>query len=109
MPARVSSVAWTSWEERMYKWAFIYTIDDGSATTRVDVIGTLVCVGVPRVEDAAAEARKLAAQGVQLIELCGAFGGAGLASVTAAVGTDLPVGAVFYACDAAPGLQRLLG
>jgi hypothetical protein len=34
----------------MDKWAFIYTI--GSATTRVDVIGTLVCVGVPHVEDA---------------------------------------------------------
>jgi hypothetical protein len=93
----------------MYKWAFIYTIDDGSATTRVDVIGTLVCVGVPRVEDAAAEARKLVSQGVKLIELCGAFGGAGLAAVTSAVGTHLPVGAVFYACDAAPGLQRLLG
>jgi len=93
----------------MYKWAFIYTIDDGSKTTRVDVIGTLVCVGVPHVEDAAAEARKLVSQGVKMIELCGAFGGAGLASVTSAVGTDLPVGAVFYACDAAPGLQRLLG
>jgi hypothetical protein len=34
----------------MYKWAFIYTIDDGSTTTRVDVIGTLVCVGVPHLE-----------------------------------------------------------
>jgi hypothetical protein len=92
----------------MYKWAFIYTIDDGSTTTRVDVLGTLVCVGVPRLEDAAAEAQKLVAQGVKLIELCGAFGGAGLAAVTAAVGTKLPVGAVFFACDAAPGLQRLL-
>jgi hypothetical protein len=93
----------------MYKWAFIYTLDDGSETTRVDTIGTLVCVGVPRVQDAAAEARKLVAQGVKMVELCGAFGGAGLASVTAAVGSDLPVGAVFYAWDAAPGLQRLLG
>jgi len=93
----------------MYKWAFIYTLDDGSASTRVDVIGTLVCVGVPHVEDAAAEARKLVSQGVKMIELCGAFGGAGLASVTSAVGADLPVGAVFYACDAAPALQRLLG
>jgi hypothetical protein len=92
----------------MYKWAFIYTTDDGSTTTRVDVIGTLVCVGVPHVKDAAEEARKLVAQGVKLIELCGAFGGAGLASVTAAVGADLPVGAVFFACDAAPGLERLL-
>ena len=93
----------------MYKWAFIYTIDDGSTTSRVDVIGTLTCVGVPRVEDAPAEARKLVSQGVKLIELCGAFGGAGLASVTAAVGPDLPVGAVFFATDAAPGLQRLPG
>jgi hypothetical protein len=93
----------------MYKWAFIYTIDDGSTTTREDMIGTLVCVGVPRVDDAVAEARKLVSQGVRMIELCGAFGGAGLAAVTAAVGSDLPVGAVFYACDAAPGLQRLLG
>ena len=93
----------------MYKWAFIYTLDDGSATTRVDVIGTLVCVGVPHVEDAAAEARKLAAQGVKLIELCGAFGGAGLASVTAAVGHNVPVGAVFFAAEAAQALQRLLG
>lgn len=93
----------------MYKWAFIYTLDASSTATRVDVIGTLVCVGVPRVEDAAVEARKLVSEGVKLIELCGAFGGAGLASVTAAVGADLPVGAVFFACDAAPGLQRLLG
>jgi hypothetical protein len=93
----------------MYKWAFIYTNDDGSTTTRVDVIGSLVCVGVARVEDAAAEARKLVTQGVKLIELCGAFGGAGLASVTSAVEADVPVGAVFFACDASQGLQRLLG
>jgi hypothetical protein len=93
----------------MYKWAFIYTIDDGSTMTRVDVVGTLVCVGVPRWEDAAGEARKLVAQGVKLIELCGAFGGAGLASVTSAVGSDVPIGAVFYAADAAPRLHRLLG
>jgi hypothetical protein len=93
----------------MYKWAFIYTLDDGSATTRVDVIGTLICVGVPRVEDAAAEARKLVAQGVKLIELCGGFGGSGLALVTSAVGSDVPVGAVFFGSDAAPGLKRLMG
>jgi hypothetical protein len=93
----------------MYKWAFIYTLDDGSVTPRVDVIGTLTCVGVPRVQDAAEEARKLVSQGVKLIELCGAFGGAGLAAVSAAVGAELPVGAVFFATEAAPGLQRLAG
>jgi predicted methyltransferase len=91
----------------VYKWAFIYALDDGSPTTRTDVIGTLVCVGVSRLEDAAAEARKLVAEGVKLIELCGGFGGAGLASVTSAVGSEVPVGAVFFGSDAAPGLQRL--
>jgi hypothetical protein len=93
----------------MYKWGFIYTLDDNSATTRIDIIGTLRCVGVPRIEDAPAEARKLVSQGAELIELCGAFGGAGLAAVVAAVGSDVPVGAVFYGCDAVPGLQRILG
>lgn len=91
----------------MYKWGFIYLLDDGSSVSRVDVIGMLMCVGVPRIEDAAGEARKLVAQGVKLIELCGAFGGAGLASVTSAVKNDVPVGAVFFASDAAPGLLAL--
>jgi hypothetical protein len=92
----------------MYKWGFIYLLDDNSAATRVDFVGTLTCVGVSRIEDAPAEARKLVAGGVKLIELCGAFSGAGLAQVTAAVGTDVPVGAVFYGVDAMSGLQRIL-
>jgi hypothetical protein len=66
-------------------------------------------VGVARVEDAPAEAHKLVAQGAKLIELCGAFAGTGLSQVVSAVGTDVPVGAVFFGCDAVPGLQRILG
>jgi len=46
---------------------------------------------------------------VELIELCGGFGGAGLASIVAAVEGRIPVGAVFYGVDASAGLQRLFG
>jgi hypothetical protein len=93
----------------MYKWAFIYTLDDGSKITRKDTIGTMICVGVLDVHSASAEARKLVDEGVRLIELCGAFGGAGLAAVTSAVQGKVPVGAVFYGLDAAAGLSQLLG
>ena len=67
------------------KWAFIYTLDDSSSKARTDVIGPLVCVGVPSVADAPAVAQQLVADGVAFIELCGGFGGAGLGAVISAV------------------------
>jgi len=91
------------------KWGFIYTLDDASVTTRIDTIGSLTCVGVTSVDAAPAAARRLVADGVELIELCGAFSGAGLGAVTAAVEGRVPVGAVFYGVDASAGLQRLFG
>jgi predicted polyphosphate/ATP-dependent NAD kinase len=91
------------------KWAFIYTLDDPSQPTRTDVVGTLTCIGIPRVSDAPTLARKLIADGVELIELCGGFGGAGLGAVIDAVEGKVPVGAVFYGVDASAGLQRLFG
>ena len=91
------------------KWAFIYTLDEPSEKIRIDIIGTLVSVGVPSVADAPAVARQLLADGVELIGLCGGFGGAGLASVVSALDGRVPVGAVFYGVDASAGLQRLFG
>ena len=97
----------------MKKWGFIYTLGDPVAKTRTDTIGsaacTLICVGVPHVDDAAEAARKLLSEDVQLIELCGAFSGSGLAAVVAAVNNRVPVGAVFYGCEASSGLHRLFG
>ena len=87
------------------RWAFIYTLDDSSSQTRTDVIGSLVCVGVPSVADAPAVAQQLVADGVEFIELCGGFGGAGLGSVISAVQNGVPVGAVFFGVDAAAGLN----
>jgi len=89
------------------KWAFIYTLDDPSTAPRIDVIGSLVCVGVSNVSDAPAVARQLIADGVELIELCGGFGGAGLGLVTSAVKNRVPVGAVFFSVDASAGLNRI--
>jgi hypothetical protein len=91
----------------MMKWAFLYTLDEPGMGKRVDTIGPLICVGVPNIVDAPAVARELLANGVELIELCGGFGGAGLGAVVAAVEGRIPVGAVFYGVDAANGLNRI--
>jgi predicted polyphosphate/ATP-dependent NAD kinase len=89
------------------KWAFIYTLDDPAAEARVDALGSLVCVGISDVSDAPAVARRLVADGVELIELCGGFGGAGLGAVVAAVQNRVPVGAVFFGVEASAGLTQL--
>jgi hypothetical protein len=47
------------------------------------------------------------AEGVELIELCGGFGGAGLASIVSAVDKRVPVGAVFFGVEASAGLSRI--
>jgi predicted polyphosphate/ATP-dependent NAD kinase len=89
------------------KWAFMYTLDEPASAPRVDTIGSLQCIGVSSVADAPKLARQLVEEGVELIELCGGFGGAGLAAVVAAVQGRVPVGAVFFGVDASAGLKRL--
>jgi Family of unknown function (DUF6506) len=91
------------------KWAFIYTLDDPAEQTRTNVLGTMICVGVPTVEEGVRAASKLADEGVQLIELCGGFGASGLSAVIEVVAGRAPVGAVFYGVEASAGLQRLFG
>ena len=91
------------------KWGFIYTLDDPADPARIDRIGGMICVGVPTVADGADAARRLLDEGVELIELCGGFGGAGLGAVVSAVSGRVPVGAVFYGVEASAGLQRLFG
>jgi hypothetical protein len=90
------------------KWAFIYLLEPDEPQ-RTDTLGTLVSVGVRNIHEAAAVARRLVDEGVELIELCGGFGGEGLGVVVNAVEGKIPVGAVFYGVDASAGLQRLFG
>jgi predicted polyphosphate/ATP-dependent NAD kinase len=89
------------------KWAFIYTLDEPADEPRIDTLGSLICIGVPSVSDAANLARQLIEDGVELIELCGGFGGAGLAAIVSAVQGRVPVGAVFFGVDASSGLNRI--
>jgi len=96
------------------KWGFIYTLGDPGGAPRRDAIGTaaceLICIGIPSVDGAAAAVRSLVQEGVELIELCGAFEAKGLAAVVAETqSSGIPVGAVFYGGDAAPALHRLFG
>ena len=97
----------------MKKWGFIYTLGAASAGPRSDTIGSpecvLICRGVRSVDDAPAAAQELVAEGAQLIELCGAFSGSGLAAVVDALDGSVPVGAVFYGGEAGTGLHRLFG
>ena len=97
----------------MQKWGFIYTLGDRSAPARYDVIGSPACelitAGIPSVDEGPAAARRLLEDGVELIELCGAFEAGGLAAVIAEVDGKVPVGAVFYGGGAATGLHRLFG
>jgi predicted polyphosphate/ATP-dependent NAD kinase len=89
------------------KWAFIYTLDEPANEPRVDTMGSLICIGVSSVSDAPSLARQLVEDGVELIELCGGFGGAGLADIVSAVQGRVPVGAVFFGVDASFGLNRI--
>ena len=63
---------------------------------------TLDVVGVADYGAADAAVRDLLAQGVVAIELCGGFGNAGVARITAAAGGKAVVGAVRF--DGHPGL-----
>lgn len=93
------------------RWGFIYTLGPDADEVRLDVVGSPGCVlitaGVPSVDDAPRVARELVDDGVELIELCGAFGAPGTAAVAAAVGDRVPVGGVFYGGEATAGLAAL--
>lgn len=97
----------------MKKWGFIYTLGDTAAQPRRDRLGSaaceLICLGVPTIEAGAIAAQQLVDEGVELIELCGAFGGGGLATVLRVVDGKIPVGGVFYGGEASTGLHKLFG
>ena len=67
----------------------------------------MIVVGVGSYEMACCEAKKLAEEGVLMIELCGGFGNVGHAKVTEAVEGKLQVGVVRF--DNHPGYGNLSG
>lgn len=99
----------------MEKWAFIYTSGDGDGdgTPVVAATGSKACelitVGVPSTAVDSEIIEQLIEEGVELIELCGAFGPAASATVVAQVDGRVPVGYVTYPASEAPGLHALFG
>lgn len=69
--------------------------------------GLMIFVGVANYEMACVEARKLAEEGVIMIELCGGFGTIGHAKVAEAVLGKVQVGVVRF--DNHPGYDNLSG
>ncbi len=92
-------------------WGFIYVAagaDPGGERTVIDTGEcTTVLVGVPDPADGLQVARSLAGEGVQLIELCGAFGAVHAGAIIEAVGSAVPVGMVAYGPEAVDQLHAI--
>lgn len=92
-------------------WGFIYLADGCDPNRDVSVIDTGACrtvlVGIGHVEQVVEVAHRLIADGVQLIELCGAFGPLWTARVLEATGGAVAVGAVNYGSEATEQLHAI--
>jgi hypothetical protein len=97
----------------MEKWGFIYTSGDGDGHPVHGEAGSQACVllsvGVPSTEVDPDVVEHLIAEGVELIELCGAFGPGEASAVIEMVDGRVPVGFVTYPASEAGGLQALFG
>ena len=71
--------------------------------------GTALMVGVSSLEEAADVARELGEAGIDLIEMCGAFGEGGAAKVGAAAGERVAVGYVVHDPSEDEKFARLFG
>ncbi len=69
--------------------------------------GEMITVGVKNYDMACEEAKRLAGEGVLLLELCGGFGAIGHARVIEAVSGKMQVGVVRF--DNHPGYEGLSG
>jgi len=97
----------------MIKFAFIFVVPDADSTEHrarltTPTLDTFI-VGVKDFDDAVDTAKRLVADGVQLIELCAGFGPVGTARVIEAVGDKIPVGSVSYGVESAGRFLALIG
>ena len=65
-------------------------------------------VGIRKPKDAIDVAKAMVDEGIQIIELCGAFGPVLTAKVIEATENKVPVGTVTYGPESMPGLAKVL-
>ncbi|MFT6606016.1 MAG: hypothetical protein ACJA2X_001192 [Halocynthiibacter sp.] len=68
---------------------------------------SMIAVGVSNIEEAPSVAAQMKAEGIELIELCGAFGPSATAAVSRVLGSDYPIGTVTYGPDAIDPMHKL--
>jgi 2-keto-3-deoxy-6-phosphogluconate aldolase len=92
-------------------WGFIFLAPGLRESQRLTEIVSpqckLVAVGVEKVEDGVGVAKAMLDDGVQLIELCGAFNPKWTGRIIEAVRGRIPVGTVTYSNDATAGLAQI--
>lgn len=92
------------------KFAFIIMGEMNPDTHRAAMgSGDLQMIGVSSIEQACSTARELQDQGVDCIELCGAFEEAGARRVIEATGGRLPVGYVIHLPEQDGLFKKLFG
>ncbi len=79
------------------KFAYLIMGDFNSLVDRATIKnGVAQIVGVANVQDACETAKKLAAEGVQCIELCGAFNEFAVRQIIEATNNEIPIGYVTH-------------
>lgn len=84
-------------EERKMKFAFLIMGDFHAGTDHAEIRnGDAQIIGVADLKEAIGVARRLQEEGIDCIELCGAFGEAGARAIIWATGNRLPVGYITH-------------
>jgi len=68
----------------------------------------MTVAGINKPKDAIEVAKKMVQDGIQIIELCGAFGPVWTAKIIEATERKVPVGTVTYGPESMPGLFKVL-
>jgi hypothetical protein len=95
-------------------WAYIFVSPGFDAKQHVSMMESKDCrckivgIDIKHREHAIEVAKELVNEGVQLIEVCGAFGPLWIAKISEAIQGKVPVGGVFYGPEARKPMMEIL-
>lgn len=98
----------------LHYWAYIFVSPGFDAKQHVSEMKSNQCrckivgIDIQHKEQVLEVAKKLVDEGVQLIEVCGAFGPNWIAKISEAIQHKVPVGGVFYGPEARKPMLEIL-